>query len=101
MSATRVLFEEEINEHCQEKDMYYNIMYNDWMRDQELERINQLEDADFSTNDIEIDIKFDPDNVLTGEAFDKAIKDCQDRCLEIDKKRKIDDCDKLNRPMSI
>jgi len=47
------------------------------------------------------DIKFDPDKVLTGEAFEKAIKNCQDACLEIEKRREIDDWDKLNRPMTI
>lgn len=46
-------------------------------------------------------IKFDPDKVLTGEAFEKAIKDCQDACLEIEKRREITDWDKLNHTMTI
>lgn len=47
------------------------------------------------------DIKFDPGKALTGKAFEKVIKHCLDVCLEIDKKRKIDNCDMLNKPMTI
>lgn len=98
MSATQGLFEEEIREQYQERAMDYSIMYNDWMREQELDKINQLEAKLDQSID---DIIFDPDKVLTGEAFEKAIKDCQDACLETEKRREITDWDKLNRPMTI
>jgi hypothetical protein len=47
------------------------------------------------------DIKFDPDKVLKGEEFDKSIEDLQIQIEIIEKKRQIDNWDKLNRPMTI
>ena len=46
MSATQELFEEEYREQYQERAMDYSVMYNDWMREQELEKINQSESKD-------------------------------------------------------
>ena len=47
------------------------------------------------------DIKFDPDKVIKGEEFDKIIEELQLQIELIEKKRKIDDWSKLNKPMTI
>lgn len=47
------------------------------------------------------DIKFDPANVLTGEAFDKLIEECHRQCDDIEKRKEITDWDSLNKPMDI
>jgi hypothetical protein len=47
------------------------------------------------------DIKYDPDKVLKGEEFDKAIEVLQIQIEIIEKKRQIDNWDKLNKPMTI
>lgn len=70
MSATQVLFEEEIREQYQERAMDYSVMYNDWMREQELDKINQLEVNDYSTrpfSDVEIE-----ESMLDTETFNKV-----------------------------
>ena len=70
MSATQVLFEEEIREQYQARAMDYSVMYNDWMREQELDKINQLEINDHSTrpfSDVEIE-----ESMLDPETLNKV-----------------------------
>jgi len=70
MSATQELFEEEFREQYQERAMDYSVMYNDWMREQELEKINQSEAIDFSTrpfSDVEIE-----ESMLDAETLNKG-----------------------------
>lgn len=70
MSATQELFEEEYREQYQERAMDYSVMYNDWMREQELEKINQLEVNDYSTrpfSDVEIE-----ESMLDPETLNKV-----------------------------
>jgi hypothetical protein len=47
------------------------------------------------------DIKFDPDKVLKGEEFDRLIEELQLQIEITEKKRQIDNWDKLNKPMTI
>ena len=70
MSATQDLFEEEYREQYQERAMDYSVMYNDWMREQELDKINQLEVNDYSTrpfSDVEIE-----ESMLDPETLNKV-----------------------------